>query len=194
MNNRTLGTLALVGAPFLLIGMTAEEHVKSLSNTWFAGAWGLVYITAWLGSVVALRRMEATGTSRFGKALPWVLTGTLLLANASNVYQIITPDKSPVFWALDAFWPISNLVMLAVGITAAVVGRLRGWQRYVPLAVGLWFPLAMLILTLLGRTPLAFWIGGAYSAVAWSLLALVVLKPNLRLGESNPSPEAVFHN
>ena len=195
MNNRTLGTLALLGAPFRLIGMVAEEHVKSLANSWFTGVWGLFYITAWQGSMVALQRVQITGRSRFGKTLLWVITGTLLLANVSNVYQLLAPGQRTVlFVALDAFWPLSNLVMLVVGVAAAKVGRLRGWQRYVPLAAGCWFPFAMLTLTLLGRTPLALWIGGTYSALTWTLLALVAMKPNVRPVESAQLAKPAFAN
>jgi hypothetical protein len=180
MNNRTLGTLALLGAPFLLIGMMAEEQFESLANSWFTGFWGLIYISAWLCSVVVLRRLAVAGTGRLGRGLPWVLIGSLLLANASNGYQLVAPgQETPVFRVLDAFWPLSNVLMLVLGVTIAVVGRLRGWQRYVPLIVGLWFPFAMAAKILLGRSPAAFWLGAPYTALAWSLLALVVLRPNL---------------
>jgi hypothetical protein len=176
MNNKTLGTLALIGAPFMVIGMYLEQTYQHLSDSWFTGVWGLIYITAWMASIVALRRMNATGNSRFGKAILWVITVTLILANISNVYQLFAPrDKSILFIILDAFWPISNLIMLVVGITVIRAKVLSGWQRFVPLVVGLWFPLTALGLIFVGRDAPVMVLVPYYTAIAWSLLAIVVL-------------------
>ncbi|PSR56032.1 hypothetical protein AHMF7605_22295 [Adhaeribacter arboris] len=177
MNNKTLGILGLIGAPFLFIGMQLEEiYNQELAYSWFTGAWEFMYISAWLASIIALQRLKATGTSKFGKGIIWVIICTLLLAEASNVYLLIFPkDRTTLFWILDSFWPISNLIMLLVGITVVWAKVLPGWHRLVPLLVGMWFPIASLAMVILGRTSTAFIIGGVYSAVAWSLLAIVVL-------------------
>ncbi len=176
MNNKTLGTLALVGAPFLGLGMTIEQLYKPLHDSWFTGAWGLLYISAWLCSIAALRRQEATGRSRFGKGILRVITGTLVLANVSNVYQLLLPgEKTAAFYALDAFWPVSNLVMVAVGIAVIAARGLPGWRRYVPLAAGLWFPFTVFCMLLLGSWEAATPASSLYTAVAWTVLAVVVL-------------------
>ncbi|PSR56034.1 hypothetical protein AHMF7605_22305 [Adhaeribacter arboris] len=176
MNNKTLGIFALIGAPALLIGTQAEQTYPALSNSWLTGIWGIVYISAWMASMLALRRIEATGNSQIGKRLLWVIISTLTLANISNVYQLLAPqDKSILFMTLDSFWPISNLVMLIVGISIIKAKVLPSWKRYVPLVVGLWFPLTMLIMALVGRDAPIMVFVPYYSAVAWSLLAIVVL-------------------
>ncbi len=176
MNNKTLGTLALIGAPFMWLGMHLEGTYGNLSNSWFTGVWGLLFISGWFCSIIALRRMQATGQSKFGKGILSVIMGTLVLSNLSNVYQLLLPkDKSPLFIALDAFWPISNLIMLAVGIAVIASRGLSGWRCYVPLLVGCWFPLAMVSRVLLGNWLAGFPVVGLYSAVAWTLLAVVVL-------------------
>ncbi|MDQ3290572.1 MAG: hypothetical protein M3Q05_04715 [Bacteroidota bacterium] len=176
MKNKTLGILALIGAPALLIGMHLEQAYKSLSDSWFTGVWGIIYISAWIASIIALRRIEATGKSQFGRTILWVITGTLILANISNVYQLIAPqDKSILFLILDSFWPISNLIMLVVGITVIKAKVLTGWKRYVPLVVGLWFPLTMLTMALAGRDAPIMVFVPYYTAVAWSSLAIVVI-------------------
>jgi hypothetical protein len=97
------------------------------------------------------------------------------LANVSNLYQMLLPGhSSALFFALDAFWPLSNLAMVVVGIAVIGAKVLSGWRRYVPLAVGLWFPLTMLGVALVGRTsPYLFYVP-YYSALAWMLLALAV--------------------
>jgi hypothetical protein len=45
----------------------------------------------------------------------------------------------------DMSWPLSMVWMLVGGITAAIVGKLRGWHRFVPLLCGLAFPLSIVI-------------------------------------------------
>jgi hypothetical protein len=189
MNNKTLGTLALIGAPFLALGGCLEEFYKPLNDSRFTGIWGVIYISAWMCSMIALRRMQATGKSRFGRIQLIVILCTLVLANLSNLYQILFPgEKTQLFWALDIFWPFSNLIMLVVGITVAVTGGLPGWRRYVPLAVGLWLPLALLSLQWFGRIPSVLVAGSLYSAVAWTLLALCVLTAR----QSKPAVPAAF--
>ncbi len=176
MNNKTLGTLALAGAPFLGLGMTVEQRYKPLHDSWFTGVWGLIYISAWLCSIIALRRLEVTGRSRFGKGILQVITGTLLIANVSNVYQLLFPgEKTATYYALDAFWPISNLIMAGVGITVIAAKGLPGWRRYVPLAAGLWFPFTVLCMALMGSWEAATPASSLYTAVAWTVLAVVVL-------------------
>jgi len=141
----------------------------SLANAW--NTCPVIFTTAY--DEFAL---QATGNSRFGKALLWIITGTLILANISNVYQIIAPqDKSTLFFIIDWFWPISNLIMLVVGIAVIKAKVLLGWQRFIPLIVGLWFPLTMFAMALVGRDAPIMVVVPYYTAIAWSLLAIVVL-------------------
>jgi hypothetical protein len=175
MQNKILGTLALVGAPWLYLGFTLESLYPNLADSWFTGAWGLLYISGWFCSVVVLQRLGVTGNNWLGKNILRVLMVTLVLANLSNLYQIVSPDHSVFFFVLDAFWPISNIIMLVVGIMVIAAKKLTGWPRFVPLAMGLWFPLAMLTRLLPASLPFSGSLVGLYSAFAWSLLAIVVL-------------------
>ena len=52
--------------------------------------------------------------------------------------------------------------------------QLNGWKRFVPLFVGLWFPVLIVCMNVFGRAGITGTIAGVYSAVAWSLLAIVV--------------------
>jgi len=175
MNNKVLGIAALVGAPFLALGFLLEDAFQPLKDSWWTGAWGLLYISAWMGSMLALRRIKAGGDTWIGRNLPTIMLVTLFLADLSNVWQLFAGDYKPTFfWVLDAFWPISNLLMLVYGITVIVSGRLYGWQRFVPLFCGIWFPTAMATKVFEVDTagfPLVIF----HSALAWSLLAVVVL-------------------
>ncbi|WP_128545241.1 hypothetical protein [Larkinella soli] len=177
MNNKTLGVLALLGAPAMYLGILAEEHYPSLHEKWWTGAWGITYITAFMISIVALRRMRVTGDTRFGRRLPEVLLGTLTLANVSNFWLLVAPDYRPtVYWVLDTFWPLSHLLMIPFGILVIRTRRLSGWRRYIPLLCGCWLPLAMA--TKFGvPAPVALFFGGIYNALAWCLLAAVVIAP-----------------
>jgi hypothetical protein len=184
MNNKTLGALALLGAPWMGIGVLAEENIKQLDNSWFTGLWGIIYITTWMGGMVVLRRLHASGTNRFGKALPLVILGTLTVANISNIWQIVAPtNKSQLFWTLDMCWPLSHLLMIVFGIAVIKANRLPGWYRFVPLLCGFWLPIALSTKFLLPTT-IGFNIALVYNVVAWCLLALVALLSSRRV-ESN---------
>ena len=194
MNNRVLGTLALLGAPFLFLGSHLAQGYPSLGGAWFYGVWALVFLTAWLCSIRGLRRLEATGSSRLGKAMLWAITGTLLLANLFNLYALLAPhNTSTLFFMLDSFWPISNLGMLAVGVMVWMHKGLPGWRRYVPLIVGLWLPLSMGLMHLLGQE--SPWVNliDYYSAIAWSVLAWVVLTSPERPAPSDPASLRASH-
>jgi hypothetical protein len=176
LNLKILGVLGLIGAPFLLLGSRLAQWFPALEGAWFYGVWGFIYISAWMCSIQGLRLLEATGKSLFGKLILHIITTTLILANVSNVYAFLFPnDQSGFFFFLDAFWPISNLVMLVVGITVVAAKGLPGWRRYVPLLVGLWFPSSMGLLWLVGNDSPWMSVGEYYSAIAWSLLAIVVI-------------------
>jgi hypothetical protein len=175
MNNKVLGSLALAGAPFFLLSSFLQPYFQFMHEQQFYGAWGLIYLAAWMCSIRGLQRLRATGKSTFGKVLIWIMMGALVLASLSNVYKIIAPGtRSPLFILLDSFWPLSNLLMLVVGITVAAAKRLKGWKRFIPLLVGLWFPVLVVCMNVFGRDGVTGTIAGVYSAVAWSLLAIVV--------------------
>ncbi|GAA4453353.1 hypothetical protein GCM10023189_18250 [Nibrella saemangeumensis] len=182
MNNRVLGLLALIGAPTLGICSYLESVYPQLKNTWFYGVWGIVYMSAWICSLLVMQRLQATGSSRFGKAILKIAIGSLILANFSNVYAGLFPGDRPLlFIILDAFWPISNLLMLVIGITVIVKKGLSGWRRYVPLFVGLWLPTMLVLMITLGRVGTVGTISSFYSAIAWSLLAIsVLIESNLK--------------
>ena len=122
-----------------------------------------------------LKRLKATGNTHFGKILLIVLLVSLSIANISNVIQLIVQRNKPsYFMFFDLFWPLSNIIMLVVGITVIVANGLPGWKRYIPLATGFWFPLAMLSSFIDNRLA-SFLFGGIYSVIAWGLLAITII-------------------
>ena len=166
MSNRILGIIALIGAPWLFIGTSLEQRMPHLADSWFTGVWGVLFISGWMCAAVALKRLRATGNTYFGKIILIALLVSLSIANISNVIQFIVQRNKPsYFMFFDLFWPLSNIIMLIVGITVIIANGLPGWKRYIPLATGLWFPLAMLS-SLLDNRLASFLFGGFYSVIA----------------------------
>lgn len=177
MNNKQLGILALIGAPFLCINTyihvpDPNAHVYVTDS--LSGFFDLLYISGWLCSIVGLRRIGAMGHDRFGRIITVLSLGSLILANIWNVYEMILPNHNTwLYYALDSFWPISNVVMIGVGIAVIRAKKLAGWKRYVPLLCGLWLPVTIAASFALGD--MAFAISNGYTVVAWTLLAITVL-------------------
>ncbi|GAB3541621.1 hypothetical protein [Spirosoma fluminis] len=187
LSNRTLGALGFLGAHYMLIAPLLPMRYPALGQSAFDGLVGLAFMLTWMGSLVGLIRLNATGHSAFGHFIIRANLVTLTLANVWNIYQAIAPNANTLLYRiLDAFWPISMVMMLVVGITVARVGQLRGWRRYVPLAVGLWLPLTALLGKLMSLSlfnmaareddgMLYILISsGVYASVCWCLLAYVV--------------------
>jgi hypothetical protein len=78
--------------------------------------------------------------------------------------------------------------MLVSGITIAAQGVLKGWRRYVPLAVGLWLPIGLLLWAIFSRTPGMLLFSGIYSALTWSLMAIGIITSSGNTGEANQQP------
>jgi hypothetical protein len=177
MKNRILGLIGMLGAPFLLIDYYIHGNGggAQYEHTSLSGVFGLIYIFAWICSTIGLWRMKATGNSFFGVAILIALLITLTLASFWNIYEIIKPGaKTILYQVLDMFWPISNLVMLILGVNVLAARQLTGWQRLVPLAAGLWFPVSILVQKLLGNSETNLLVMGNYAAIAWILLGYMV--------------------
>lgn len=178
MNLRSLGLCAMLGAPFLLLTYITFGAQLANQKSALDGLFSVLYMSGWMCSIVGLWKIGATGTNRWGRIVLGIQLLFLSLANVSNIMLLLqTGLKTPYYFMLDLFWPISNIWMLVTGITVVAAKRLNGWMRYVPLAVGLWLPLCLVLLGLtFGFTPAINTVGGVYSAVAWTLLGLVVYR------------------
>ena len=174
MNNRILGAIGMAGAPFLLIDTVSNGYFVN-SHSSLSGLYNLIYITAWICSIVGLRRAGAFGNSKGGRWMYFIQLFFLAMANAWNTYELIQPGAgTPLYNILDACWPLSNICMLATGITILRARRLPGWKRFVPLLVGLWLPVAFLLWAIFSRTPAVLLAVNMYSAGMWFLLGLTV--------------------
>jgi hypothetical protein len=175
MNLRLLGFCAMFGAPFLFVTYLIFGEMLDKQKTALDGLCSLLYISGWMCSVIGLWRTQVTGTNRWGRIVLAVQLLFLFLANVSNVMLLTQAGiTTPLYFILDLFWPVSNLWMLATGITVVVAKRLQGAQRYVPLAVGLWLPITILLLVVFGKTQATIWANGLYSALTWTALGYIV--------------------
>ncbi|WP_247234883.1 hypothetical protein [Telluribacter sp. SYSU D00476] len=183
MKNKTLSLLALLGAPTMTLGVLAEYHIPALGNSWFTGLWGITYITTWIAGIVCMQRLKATGTSTLGKALLWILIGTLTIADISNLFWIIYPAGKPeAFFYLDLFWPLSHLLMLPIGIMVTLAKGLPGWYRYIPLVQGFWLPVALGSKIAWGEVEGSLYLGCVYSLVVWSIMNLILYRQSEKSG------------
>jgi hypothetical protein len=170
MNYKLAGTFAIICAPFLLIDfLTSEQNV----NTWKTGLFGFIYMAGWMTSMLALKRMEIFGNTKWAKVAFTIQLGLLSLAQVWNIWVMFGSDYSNIlFVILDICWPLSNVWMLVFGISAFKANRLHGWRRYVPLLAGLWFPVTVVPAITMGY----FFLAGPYSAFAFALLGYMVYK------------------
>jgi len=183
MNCKAAGIFSMICAPFLFIDfLTATPNV----NTSQTGVFDLIYMTGWMCSLIALQQRGAFGTTKAARIILLIQAIFLTGAQVWNIWVIIRPSsEGTLFRIFDSCWPLSNIWMLATGIVAIKARRLQGWQRFVPLAAGLWFPFSMVLF--LAKLP--FWLSGLYSTIAYILLGLVVYKSG-HTAQETVSPNA----
>ena len=169
MNRYLAALFTLLCAPFLWIDFTVNGYPQHSPSS--MGVFGLIYMAGWMASIVRLYNLQATGNRAGGKAVLIAQLVFLCIAQVWNILVILQVDQTtPLFFYTDKFWPLSNLFMIVTGIATIVAGRLRGWRKYMPLAVGLWFPISMVAILSIGQTTTSTIISGLYSTVTWSLL------------------------
>ena len=176
MNTRTLGLLGILGSPFLAIQLNMFGIFENSQLTSIGGLFGLIYMTGWFCSILGLYRLNAAGNRR-GRTILIIQMVLLTIGNIWNIYSIIDPNcDTTLFRILDMLgWPLDNIFMLATGIAVVSARRLDGWKRFVPLFVGLWFPVTLIFTRMLfGSSSTELFITSLYSVIAWSLLGFVV--------------------
>lgn len=183
MNNRTLGTLAMVLAPAMLI----EALIPGGSEMPFVvGTASMLFMLGSFCSHVGLWRIAATGRNWWGRAVLALQLVLVALAFLFGLFEAtaLVGDENPLFLVTDMAWPLSMLTMNLVGITIAVVGRLRGWQRFAPLLCGLALPITIALGAVSGAGVQGDMVGYVFFgmlAVFWGLLGLVVRQSEAEL-------------
>jgi len=178
MNDRILGTIAMICAPALLIEVLL---MRGQENALISGIVGMVFMAGWICSNTGMRRMQAAGTSKWGRAVLLIQLAGLIMAFMSDFFEATgLLANSIIFNITDRAWPLSLLWMLVVGITVLVAKRLRGWQRFVPLLCGLALPPGVIADIAFGDHPGFVFCGLA--ALFWCLLGYVVRGGSQQVG------------
>lgn len=183
MNNRVLGTIAMICAPALLIeGLLLQGQ----ENAPITGITSMVFMAGWICSNLGMWRMRATGTGNWGRPVLLIQLVGLVLAFLFGFFEAtgLLGSESLVFNVTDAAWPLSMLWMIVVGVTVIVAKRISGWPRFVPLLCPLWLPTAIVGTMAFGAT--GGFVGVAYAAVLWALLGYIVVRSDSR----QPAPTA----
>ena len=188
-SNKTLGIIAMIGAPFLFLEMSTGNF--GLANTPAPGLCDLMYMIGWLCSIIGVRRQHAAGDNKHAKRLMNLNIIFLCFACVWNIWEAIDPTNSTILYRiLDAFWPASNMLLLITGIMIAIKGKLTGFSRYTPLIAGFWLVFACLFGMIAGRSPISFYVIGGYTIVAWFLLGWSVYKSGNKEAVVSPGQPA----
>ena len=160
----------MMGAPFLFIDMLVGAKLPDLAESvpWFSGFAGLLYITGWLASMENLRQVSESKKHGFSWYAICFVMFTLIIADLSNIWAIVSTAKPSIYYILDSGWPVSHLLMLPVAWAAIRENLLKRYRKYLPLLMGLWFPICMLM----GKNDFSLYFGGIYSTLTWSLFAV----------------------
>lgn len=168
----------------LAAGPLADDELNRLE---LAGSFA--FQVGLLCLVAVLWATEATGRSRWGRAVLAVQTVLVLLAMGWTVPHVADPDMVDrgLVVALDAAWPLSILWLIVQGI--AVV-RARSWPdrlRWMPLVASLWAPVSILAF-FAGDWP-GLVISNVWLAVTYGALAALVMA-HLANGSIAPVPSS----
>ena len=174
IKKKRLGILALMGAPFLFIDMLVGAKLPDFAESvpWFSGFAGLFYITGWLASMENLRQLSENKKHGFTWYAICLVMFTLIIADLSNIWAIVSTARPAIYFILDAGWPVSHLLMLPVAWAVIRGSLLKGYRKYLPLLMGLWFPVCMLI----GKNDFGPYFGGIYSTFIWFLFAIAGMR------------------
>ena len=171
MNNRTLGTIAMICAPALLIeGLL----VRGQENAAVTGIASMIFMAGWICTNTGLRRIQAAGTGTWGRAVLLLQLAGLVLAFLFGFFEAtgLLGRDSIIFNVTDAAWPLSMLWMLVVGVTIIVANRLSGWRRVVAVLCPLWLLVAIVGSITFGEA--AGYVALGMTAVLWTLLGYIV--------------------
>lgn len=165
-----------------------EEGVNDPIEIW-GGAAFLVGVVAMLA---VMRATDATGASRWGRIIVNVGFVFVALAMAWNIPFMVDANRphEGVVVVLDAFWPLSMVWLIVVGV--AVV-RARRWPtpaRWLPLAASMLVPLDVALFWLPEQAAHVFtW---TYLATAYTLVGVEIVRSVAPiLGDMSPAASAV---
>jgi hypothetical protein len=132
-------------------------------------------MTTWTIMLIVFREAAIAGKNHFARTLILVLLASLVIANVSNLINLFEEANSiSFFFYLDLFWPISHSLMLILGLTVLIQNTLTGWKKFVPLIFGSWFPVSMILMSIVGRQTIVFYSMEIFNLIGFASMALLV--------------------
>jgi hypothetical protein len=133
-----------------------------------------------LGLLALLRvlwRTRALGAGRIARAALIVESVLVTMAIGSTLADsfAVSDLNHPVWAALDAFWPLSMLGMLGIGIRIAIAGRWTGVTRFWPLVAESWAAVVLPINGILGGA-VAQYVAAAHLIIGYAVLGVLVAR------------------
>src|SRR3712207_4495430 len=132
----------MICAPALLI---EEVLLRGGENAAITGIASMIFMVGWICTNTGMRRMQAAGTGKWGRAVLLIQLAGLVLAFLFGFFEAtgLLGRDSIIFNVTDAAWPLSMLWMLVVGVSVIRARRLSGWQRFVPVLCPFWLLIAI---------------------------------------------------
>jgi hypothetical protein len=133
-----------------------------------------------LGLLALLRvlwRTRALGEGRIARAALIVESVLVTFAIGSTLADAfaVSDLNQPVWAALDAFWPLSMLGMVFIGIRVAVAGRWTGVTRFWPLVAESWAAVVLPINGIFGGA-VSQNVAAAHLIVGYAVLGVLVAR------------------
>nr|BFE78184.1 hypothetical protein GCM10020093_007850 [Planobispora longispora] len=173
----TAGTLAWATSIFLFgtVNEGLPERIGDLT--------GLAFQLGVFALLAVQIRTRATGVSRASRIMLKVELVLLGLAGVWSLLHGLLPEPAQdhaALSALDAFWPLSMLGMMIIGVKLAVAGRWRA-LRWWPLIAESWAVVTVPTFAVFGDD-VSRWVGGGHLLIGYATLGvLLALRPGLVL-------------
>ena len=182
---RACGLLIALGGLIWSIGWlqagVPTEGVNDQVEIWTSG----VYQIGLVALLLTMRATKATGTSRPGRFILDAEIGAVALAIAWTIPFLFDANRpnTGVLVVLDAFWPLSMLGLIIVGVLVVRAQRWPAPGRYLPLTASLLLPVDIIVIV----AGLDEWgqiiVRSAYLAVTYTLLGLWLIRQAASLAE-----------
>lgn len=181
---RSLGALVALGG--ITWGLSwilspSEQGDNSQVEIWASGLFQL----GLLALLAALWVTQGTGVTRTARGLLAAEVVAVVLALTWTVPYLFDANRptTGVLVVLDAFWPLSMLGLIVIGVLVTRAGRWPRPLRYLPLVASLLIPVDIAVAW--APDAVRSTVMGGYLAVTYGLLGLAMMRASERLQAQN---------
>lgn len=171
-----LGIAGMVGAPWMFIDFIENGLYERFAPSPGSNVRQIVFALGWLGSVLGLYFLKATGNSQRDMVILKIQMGLLVLAITFNINLLFDNNENHLSnIILTNFWPLAGFFMLVVGLWTVFTRHLKGWKPFIVLAAGLWFPFTLIPYKLTDYKFAVLVGSGIYSSIVFMLLGFAIV-------------------